>query len=387
MSGRLLTFILVAVVLALLVGLNLLFISEPRAAENELMGDRSSYKSTPYGTLAYYTVLEETGRAVERFEQPYTSLEEAGFDTLLVIVPDAEHQPTEEEIEALDAWVVGGGHLIVADRQIVLGPPLGEVATGGPIVGPVRATIPSPYTRGVEGLALSEYATTVSLASGGVVHFEGANGALLVDRPHGSGHTTFLSEPYVLQNNGIREQSNLALALNLVDGVGTAERIAFDEFHHGHGRGGDTGGLRGYIAGTPVPWAIAQIGLVALVVAVSIGARFARAVPLRGERRTSALEFVSSMANIQRLARASDLAIENVYGSFRNRLCRYANVPSDTPTKQLASAAAARSDVDARRLHVVMRRCEEALKGAPPSPQDLVRLVADLREVEKQLKL
>ena len=101
----------------------------------------------------------------------------------------------------------------------------------------------------------------------------------------------------------------------------------------------------------------------------------------RGRRRRC------GSGEISELASASDLAVENVYGSFRSRLCRYANVPSDTPTNRLAEAAAARGQVDARRLRTVMRRCEEAMKGAPPSPQDLLRLVAQVREVERELKL
>src|SRR4029079_18181254 len=123
------------------------------------------------------------------------------------------------------------------------------------------------------------------------------------------------------------------------------------------------------------------------VAVVTIGSRFGRAVPLGTERRTSALEFVSSMANIQRLARASDLAVENVYSSFRARLCRYANVASDTPVEEIARAAAARGQVDAGRLLDVMRRCEAAVAGEQPAPKELVDLVAELRRIEAGLKL
>ena len=121
--------------------------------------------------------------------------------------------------------------------------------------------------------------------------------------------------------------------------------------------------------------------------ALTLGARFGRPVPLKRERRTSALEFVSSMANIQRLAKASDLAIENIYGHFRRRLCRYAGLPSNTMTDQLATVAAERGQIDREELVSVMRRCDNALAVQAPEPKDLVDLVSDLRRVEARLKL
>lgn len=390
MRGNLPTIIFVVVVLALLVALNLVFMAEPREAENELSGDRSSYRASPYGTLAFYTLLSESGRRVERFERPYTSLADTTIATLLVIAPAADSQPSKEEIEALETWVGAGGSLVVIDREIQLPTALGDIETGEPLRGVVRAVTPSPFTRGVDELKLTGYATTVQDgAREAVVHFAGTNGALLIDKPYGEGHVAFLTEPFVVQNNGIREKSNLALALNLVDGLGRGGEVAFDEYHHGHGdaAAGHGGGLRDYIAGTPVPWIVVQLALLAGVVAITVGARFGRPIPLGRERRTSALEFVSSMANIQRLARASDLAIENVYSSFRSRLCRYANVASDTPAAALASSAAARGRIDPARVLSAINRCEEAARGNTLSSSELLALVGEIRSIESDLKL
>jgi hypothetical protein len=387
---NLLTIALVGLVLLLLVGLNLIFISEGREEETELTGDRSTYRATPFGTLAFYTLLAEQGRDVARFEQPFTSLSSSSVSTFFVVVPANEIQPTEAELDALEEWVGGGGDLVVVDRVIQVKSALGEFETGGPIGGNVRAVAPSAFTRGVAELKVTDFATSVTDARGeSAVHFAGDNGPLLIDKPYGEGHVTLLTEPYVIQNNGIGQGDNLALALNLVDALGRKGRIAFDEYHHGHGaaKSGGRGGLREYVAGTPVPWILLQRGLIAAVAAATIGSRFGRAVPLKTERRTSALEFVSSMANIQRLARASDLAVENVYSSFRARLCRYANVPSDAPVDEIARAAAARGQVDAGRLRDVMLRCEAALAGEQPSPKELVDLVAELRRIEAALKL
>ncbi len=391
MRRSVLTFVLVGIVLAILVGLNVVLMSEPRRTQTEQSGDRSSYEASPFGTLAYYTLIEERGRHALRFQEPFSKLKDAHVATLFVIVPAANLQPSEEEITALEDWVAKGGCLVVIDREVHLETRLGRFDTAEQLAGDVKAVLPSPYTRGVSQLRLTDYATGIVDGTGeSLVHFAAPNGALLIDKTYGRGHVTILTEPYIVQNNGIRENDNLALALNLVDGVAQEGTVAFDEYHHGHGNrlaGNDHSGLRGYVENTPVPWIVAQLGLLAIAVAMTAGARYGRAVPLGQHRRTSALEFVSSMANIQRLARASDVAVENVYSSFRARLCRYANVPSDTPPATLAAAAARRGGTDPARLRDAIDRCEDAMHGKSLTSHELVTLVSELRSIEALLKL
>src|SRR4051812_14876307 len=132
MRPNVVTFAVVGIVLAILVAINLVFLSEPRAAENEVTGDRSSYRATDYGTLAFFTLLSETGHDVKRFEEPYTRLAASGVKTLFVVVPAAANQPTEDEMTALDKWVLDGGALVVVDREIHLKSDFGEIDTGAP---------------------------------------------------------------------------------------------------------------------------------------------------------------------------------------------------------------------------------------------------------------
>lgn len=390
MSRNALTAAFFVLVLAVIIGLNLILVSQPGSQETEADGSRSSYKGSPYGTLAYHELLVAGGHRVSRYESPYTELKDSSINTLFIVAPNSSIVMTEEEIAALGEWVAGGGRAIIVDRFVRLEVDELTIETGSQITGAPKPVSVSPLTAGVERLKITEFATTVEDAEGlAVVHIASGANAMLIDRPYGAGFFTVLTEPYIIQNNGIREADNLALALNLPGSAEAAGAIAFDEYHHGFGSatGSGSGGLRGYIAGTPVPWIIVQMALLGLVVALTFGRRFGRPVPLHRERRTSALEFVSSMANIQRLARASDLAIENIYGHFRRRLCRYAGMPSNTMTDHLATVAAERGQIDREELVSVMRRCDNALAIRPPEPKDLVDLIADLRRVEANLKL
>src|SRR6266404_7655897 len=106
--------LLVGGLFGVLVVLNLAFFADTRETEeDELTGDRSSYRSTPYGTLAFYTLLEESRYDVTRFEKPFTELKDHEPGTLVLIAPPEVHSPDEEEFNALNKWIEAGGLLII----------------------------------------------------------------------------------------------------------------------------------------------------------------------------------------------------------------------------------------------------------------------------------
>lgn len=372
-----------------LVALNFVFFVDTRGAEeDELTGDRSSYRSTPYGTLAFYTLLQESHYNVARFEKPFTELKDHEPGTLIVIALPEAHNPNEKEFDALNQWVEAGGLLIIIDREIQVN--VGDAAihtepsTSRSTIHPLQ---PTPFTRGVQRVEFSEYATRVRVDSRSATYHLGDNqAAVLADAQVGKGRVVLLTDQYVVANNGISQADNVILVLNLLAGRPPG-KIAFDEYHHGYGASSASGGLMSYFRGTPVPWMMGQAGLIAALVVYSYGRRFGRPIPLRQERRTSNLEFVSSMANITRLAEASDLAMENIYSEFRKRLCRFSGVPAKIENARLAALAARRSRIDERGLSELLSRCEAIAQGEHASEPELLRLVRRVREIEAQLGL
>lgn len=380
--------LLVAALFVVLIALNFLFFVDQTAEqENELSGNRSSYRASPYGTLAFYTLLKESGFSVSRFEKPFTDLKPHEPDTLVIIAPPVTLNPSEEEIGGLGKWIEEGGVAIIIDREIDVTIGGAEISTSsaepGSIVRPIQ---PTPYTRGVERLSLSEYAKRVRVqGKAATYHIGDGKAAVLADARVGKGRLILLTDPRVVANNGLAEADNVMVALNLfVDSSGG--NIAFDEYHHGYGRSAAGGGLMAYFRGTPVPWMMGQAALIAVVVVYSFGRRFARPIPLRQERRTTNLEFVSSMANITRLAQASDLAIQNIYSEFRKQLCRFSGLPVKIDTGRLAAVAAAnRAGIDSQELATLLSRCEEVAAGEKISDSELLKLVSRIREIEAQL--
>jgi len=366
------------------VALNFLFFVDKRGdEENEVNGDRSSYRSTPYGTLAFYTLLEESHYDVTRFEKPFTELRDHEPGTLIVIAPPPAHNPEPEEFAAVTRWVEQGGLLLIIDREINLN--LGEAAIrtqSGDRNVSIHSLQPTLFTDNVRSVHLSDLATRVKVDSrSATYHLGDDKAAILADTTFGKGRVVMLTDQYVVANNGISQADNVILAMNLLN-QRPSGKIAFDEYHHGYGSSAAGGGLMAYFRGTPFPWMMAQAGLIALLVVYSRGRRFGRPIPLRVERRTTNLEFVSSMANITRLAQASDLAMENIYSEFRKRLCRYSGLPTRADSRLLASTAARRSRLNESELISLLVRCENIVRGDPVSEPELLKLVRRIREIE-----
>ncbi|MBV8858880.1 MAG: DUF4350 domain-containing protein [Acidobacteria bacterium] len=270
-------------------------------------------------------------------------------------------------------------------RAVGIGPPRAartptptpEEEEGG--VGSPWSNRPPPAPRATPDTSPDTHAPVVHLLDG-----REGEGALLVDYAYGRGRIVVLSDPYVVSNAGLNRADNLFLAANVVTG-GLRGRVAFDEFHQGFGETQNQ--VFAYLRGTPILWLFGQGALVALALVWTRGRRFARPVPEPRPDRRSKLEFVSSMAELQLRARAYDLAVENVYQRTRRALARYAGLPANAPPAQLAERVAARSGRDRAALAALLGECEAAAAGAPTTARRALRLVRELRELERDLRL
>ncbi len=420
-----------------------------RPPENEREPIRSSYNSGPTGTRAFYQLLEESGTPVFRFREDFKSLQEKAPNAVLVIVgpfnPNLDIQ--YDEALALQKWIAAGGNALIISRypQSQFGDPMVQSKVVGenlPWTAPPETLIdpksdeliaqPTELTRNLRGLQLTELAarikfeppeieededesaipspspsptaTPATVADSSqstnapcepflyapVVHLGDKNGAVLVDFKYCEGRLMFLSDPFAIANNGIGRGSNLTLAMNLVRALSKGEngqqrKIFFDEFHHGYRS--QINPLVSYVRGTPVPWLLLQGLLISLLLIFSVGKRFARPLPLPQVDRHSPLEFVDSMANLQQVARARDLALENIYPRFKTTLCRRLGLSSRAKTEDIIASLRRRNlPIDEIEVRQTLSDAELTLSGEKIDDAQLVKLVGRMRRVLAQLK-
>lgn len=216
------------------------------------------------------------------------------------------------------------------------------------------------------------------------VHLMNNNKTILADFPYGLGQIVYLTDPYIVSNAGISHTDNLQLAVNIVasrDGL-----IAFDEYHQGYGANENR--LFEYFAGTPVLWIFGQIILFVVFLLWSQSRRFARPLPAEEPSRVSKLEYVSAFAELQQRTKAYDLALENIYGEFRRSMTRLFGMDnSAASSKDLAKLIAERGKLNEIEVYNTMRQCEEIIHGEPTGKREILRLTAQLREIEEVLGL
>jgi hypothetical protein len=219
-----------------------------------------------------------------------------------------------------------------------------------------------------------------------VIHLGDKDGAVLADFAYGKGRVIFLSDPFVVANNGIARGANLTLAMNILRSLRATERpIFFDEFHHGYHS--ESNPLVNYFRGTPVPWLLLQGLALCLLIVYTYGRRFARPMPLPQLDRHSPLEFVGSMANLQQVAQARDLAMENIYPRFKAHLCRRLGLSSRaTKDEIVGSASRRRLPISELELRQTLNDAELTLAGEKIDDARLVNLVSRMRRIISRIK-
>lgn len=217
-----------------------------------------------------------------------------------------------------------------------------------------------------------------------VVHLANNEKNLLADFPFGSGRIIYLTDPYIISNNGIGLVDNAQLGINLVasrEGI-----IAFDEYHQGYGS--DENRLLSYFAGTPVIAIFLQIFVLIGLILYSQSRRFARPLPAGEPSRLSKLEYVAAMAELQRRTKGFDLALENIYTEFRRRVSRLVGVDNQTTSrKNLAQLVSQRLGGNEFEIYQLMEKCEDIAHGEPTNKKEVLHLVNRLRELEEKLGL
>ncbi len=363
----------------------------------------SSYSTAKDGAKAAYLLLQESGFAVERWDQPLERLPQASGESGVVLIlaapkiPESKLAVSEEE-DGLERFLRNGGRVIAAGAEAASilpqasRPPAlheekkpasdenadeDEAETAAEPPSETHAAIaPSAITRGAPIIEMKGAPMPQVSAESRVVEY--ADRAVISYRVD-SGEVIWWADGFPLTNAGLRRASNLELFLNSVRSrkhSPAATRILWDEHFHG-----ETADLSTYLMHTPLPWLAAQVLLVFAAMLVTLGRRHGPLVSLNARKsRLSPLEFVETLGDLYTRKHAAPEALETVYQGFRFLAARRLGIPPGAAPESLAAAASTRFAPEPA-LVDLLRECDHAERFHDVQEKRALWLVGELHSL------
>jgi hypothetical protein len=260
----------------------------------------TSYRAGPHGALAAYLLLGELGHRVERRVHPLVSVERLP-STLILLTPAQRLSP--RELDVLEEWVVEGGTLLYAagpgdTLAVELGLVLDRAASAV-----ARRSGDHPYLEGTDSVIgfrrVFADSSRALAGKGAIALLRGAEGGVAaVVLPFGEGTVVAWSDAAPLTNGWLRTSgAALPFARIVADLTPPAERVVFDEFHHGfRGEGSPAQAVAAFVRERPAGRMTLQLLVVGLGLLWLAGRRLGSPYPPLPVRRRSPVEHLFALA-------------------------------------------------------------------------------------------
>ncbi|MBI1749371.1 MAG: DUF4350 domain-containing protein [Acidobacteria bacterium] len=329
-SGDRTILIAAGIVLVVMVAASLL-VAAPQSGK---AGYPSSYSAAYDGAKAAYLLLGELGYDVQRWESSPVGLP-FNPQGIVLIFAEPWMGASADERQALQRFIRDGGTLLATGHYAAdLLPEGGTVDLEDTPAGwqALPAILPSPLTRGAREIRMETPMRWHGGHFGQLGLYAKGEHAFVVTYRYGRGRVIWWAAPTPLTNAGISQPGNRALFLN-VAGHPKEAKILWDEYFHGRRRT-----LWAYISGTPLPWALLQIALVAAALLFTFSRRGGPIRPAIPDSRLSPLEFVETLGALYHRAHAASAAVNVAYQRFRYLLIKRLGLPANSSFAQLHQA-------------------------------------------------
>jgi hypothetical protein len=336
----------------------------------------SSYSPAWGGAKGAYLLLDKLGYSVERWEEPAADLRIAGRGAVLILA-DPMRLPNGEDRAAIRRFVESGGRVLATGPAAAPFLPDASPFIGGAMWNEPQkfaAVAPSPLARGVPDISMLAPTDWQPKSLEQVTVFGNEKTAAVVSWGFGTGEVIWWAASTPLTNGGIREAGNLQLLLNSV-GPAAGTRVLWDEYYHGV-----RGSLWSFFAETPVPWALAQFGLMFLALMFTFSRRQGPARVPATPSRLAPLEFVETLGDLYYTARAGPAAVGIAYGRLRFVLTRQLGLPSSASAQTISRGASERLGWDEAALADLLGRAERAMRSLELGNEQALQLVREVHE-------
>lgn len=343
----------------------------------------STYSTSWSGAKAAYTLLEESGYKVERWEEPPTALTGDATKQVLILA-DPYQKPSADERAAIVEFLRKGGRILATG---------GAAARLLPDAVEFReefwdtdkktfsAQIPSPLVRGAPEIQMTPPHDWHPKSASQLIVYGNKDTAAVVTYRVGKGDVIWWGAPTPLINSSIMNSGNLALFLNSI-GPAKDRRILWDEYFHGA-----EGTIWSYFSNTPVPWGFVQFGLVFLAVLFTYSRRHGPIYTPAKTSRLSPLEFVETLGDLYTAGHAGSAAVRIAYQRFRFVLTRQLGLASNVPYSDLARSANQSLGWDRESLFDTLSRAERAMRSLDLKDDEARQLVQEIFDYTTRLEV
>jgi hypothetical protein len=343
----------------------------------------SSYSSNWDGAKAAYLLLQDLGYEVSRWEESPTELKGAP-STQVLILAEPMQKPSAEEKQAIREFLEKGGRILALGEPAALllpesswfqeGFPLSEKTTFRPL-------LPTPLIRNAPEISMVSPQHWQPKSGSQLVVYGNVETAAVVSYAVGKGQVIWWGASTPITNAGIRDSGNLALFLNSL-GPSSGVRVLWDEYFHGA-----HSSLWPYLAQTPLPWGVAQFGLVFLAILATHSRRQAPVHISQVRSRLSPLEFVETLGDLYSSAHAGPAAVRIAYQRLRYQLTRQLGLPGNISDVDLASSAHALLSWNESEFSGTLSRCEQTMNSGKMDDAETLAIVQQIFDYTNRLEL
>jgi hypothetical protein len=342
----------------------------------------SSYLPGQHGAKAAFTLLEQSGYTVERWEQPLGDLA-AHSDAGTVLILAEPHTYEPEDRFAIASILQKGGRVLATGFQGGLLLPGSDITFSKEIAFAACEAEPD----GLEPLAGRGPIWIIPRASWKEtrpeVHtaYTCAGQPVVVEYPVGKGTVVWWASSTPLENGSITRGQNLELLLNSI-GSPQGQHLYWDESLHGTAHS-----QWDYVRG-PV-WPLLSFGSLGLALLV-IFSYSRRSGPIRSlpqPPRTTPIEFLEALGALYRSTGAASTAMQIAWERFRTQSALLTGQKTTTlDARQLAAVIERRFGVIDAELETDLIAAEEACSEDTLKSSRALALIRDLRRYEEILR-
>jgi Domain of unknown function (DUF4350) len=382
--------LIIAGILIAVISTIALLVSPPRTEPS--FGIPSSYSADSGGAKAAYLLLGELGYQAERWVRPPQELlsatksgtKAAGPDHTLLVLVDPIIPASADEKTSLFRFVQEGGQVLVTGAQSNMLVPRSALSTSRREEVEEKiyaAELPAPFTRGAPEISMKANTRWAGRSGYHMRYYGDKGGGTVVGYAIGRGRVVWWANSGPLTNFGLSEASNLMLFLNSIGEPGTV-RVLWDEYFHG-----ERLGFWSYLGRTPIPWSMAQIGLVLAAAFFTLGRRSGPVRPLAKESRLSPLEFVESLGGLYERKGGAAEALGVAYQRFRYVLLKRLGLPPAASPQEIQRGVSERLGWATPGFSETIQRCELGVRDASITGARSLHLIQELHDYSRRFGL